>query len=370
MSEVNPYLNLITQIFTFYKKNASESLEKKVALHLLFWVLLLELGLIFNGQLTPGLSLRKGSLFLYTCIYLTNILFYYFFVRQNKKHEISTLALFIIWLFLLNFFYYPSILLGKAIYPESTYFDRYLEQLKPTKVFNFKAYFANALDHGFYTALLPFTIIIFYKYWLRQETFRNLTNRKIELELNNIKSQLNPDLIFASLETLKSEVSNQPEVLNSVNKLSNLFSYSTQEINKDFVLLSSEIQFLTEYIDLARLRLNEKKTISFKADGDFDSLKIIPLVLITFVENAVKHGLNITNNTSWVEVELRVAENKLFFCCRNSNHSPNKAQNTNGIGLKNTQKRLSYYYPKKHKLTILNQDNIYSVNLELTLDPV
>ncbi|MFN8364691.1 MAG: hypothetical protein U0T78_05395 [Cloacibacterium normanense] len=145
--------------------------------------------------------------------------------------------------------------------------------------------------------------------------------------------------------------------------MGDLLRFSTTEIRKDFTSLHDEIQYLKNYIDLESLRISTPENILFEDKTENKDLKIAPMILIPFVENAFKHG-NLRNFP--LEISIETKANQLLF------HQKNKISNlekdkSSGIGIENVKKRLSIIYPDKHQLEILNDGEFYEVNLMVNL---
>ena len=160
-------------------------------------------------------------------------------------------------------------------------------------------------------------------------------------------------------------VTNNPNTAASVMKLSNIMRYVTDEVNEDFVPLQSEIECIKDYVDLQRLRLNKKTAVDFEVSGKIDYQIITPLVLMTFVENAFKHGISL-RNSSWIYIKLYCQQDQLHFSVFNSlhpRHEEDPEKHSSGIGLVNVQKRLERLYPKNHQLHIHRTEKEFSVNL-------
>ncbi|MFY7936062.1 MAG: sensor histidine kinase [Flavobacterium sp.] len=196
-----------------------------------------------------------------------------------------------------------------------------------------------------------------------------LERDNIRLELDYLKSQVNPHFLFNVLNSIYSTViDTEPQAAQIILKLSAMMRYSLYETNSDRVELNREIQFIKDYIELERIRHQKKSKISFTLEGNPANLQIPPLMLISFVENAFKHGVNTTIKQSWVDVRLEIIESTLIF--KISNSRPVKAINepqNGGIGIINIKKRLEMIYPKKHSLTISSTPETYEVCLKITL---
>ena len=120
---------------------------------------------------------------------------------------------------------------------------------------------------------------------------------------------------------------------------------------------------------LEKLRLNNDVPIAFKINGNTEGVEIVPLILITFLENAFKHGVSNNAKSAWVNITLDLSEKTCIYTVENSK-LPEKDEKTNeksGIGLQNVQRRLELSYPNKHILTVEDDEKHYLVHLKLDL---
>ncbi len=191
-----------------------------------------------------------------------------------------------------------------------------------------------------------------------------------EMELNYLKEQVNPHFLFNSLNSIYSlsrqQSSETPEV---VMQLSELMRYQLESSKKDTVLLKEELEFVENYLLLEEKRLSKRCSVEFSVDGDLLDLRIAPMLLIPFVENAVKHGAQSTNEQSTIDISATVKDSKLHFCVENSKPSMVNESKRNGMGLENVKRRLNLLYSNSHVLKIDDKEKIYSVNLSIDLKP-
>ncbi|MEM9928913.1 MAG: histidine kinase [Bacteroidota bacterium] len=199
---------------------------------------------------------------------------------------------------------------------------------------------------------------------------KELENRQLTSELRFLKAQVNPHFLFNTLNNLYYLAVNQsdqtPEV---IAKLSGMMRYMIHESNADQVALTKEIEYMENYLDLERLRLNEEVPITFEVDGDIAAARIKPLILITFLENAFKHGIGNNSDTSWITISLKTINNTLEYIVSNSvvPNAQKTVRETSGIGLANVRRRLELSYPEKYTLAIHEDLERYQVKLQLDL---
>jgi two-component system, LytTR family, sensor kinase len=202
----------------------------------------------------------------------------------------------------------------------------------------------------------------------------SIEKEKISAELSFLKSQVNPHFLFNTLNNIYSLAErNSSQTGQSILLLSNLMRYVLYEASLGKILLTKEIKHLEEYIALNRLRIveTEKVSITFVNKVSNDRILIEPLIFISFIENAFKHGISYSAS-SFITVELSLVEDKfLVFKVMNSKKpagSPQLEQHHSGIGIYNTRRRLELLYPQRHHLDIMSEKDLYSVRLTIRLE--
>ena len=199
---------------------------------------------------------------------------------------------------------------------------------------------------------------------------KELENQQLTSELQFLRAQVNPHFLFNTLNNLYylavNHNSRTPEV---IAKLSGMMRYMIYESNHEKVPLDKEIDYIENYLSLERLRLEENVPITFEVDGETSGVRIAPLILITFLENAFKHGVSSSATAPWITVHLQVDRSELIYRVANGklNEESKVLQNKSGIGLQNTRRRLELAYPDRHYLRISDTDERYEIVLKLDL---
>ncbi len=207
--------------------------------------------------------------------------------------------------------------------------------------------------------------------WVKQnQTQRELETRTMQTELNFLKSQINPHFLFNTLNSLYAltlrKSDDAPDV---VIKLSEMMRYMLYECNESQVYLSKEINYISNYLDLERLR-HKKTDIRFDVVGEAGDLKVAPLIFIAFIENAFKHGASNHLSGGFVHIHLHIEQNELNLYVENAKPEVQPAiqhKRSGGIGLVNVKRRLDIVYPKNYQLDIHDNPNTYGVNLWMQL---
>jgi two-component system LytT family sensor kinase len=188
---------------------------------------------------------------------------------------------------------------------------------------------------------------------------------KANAELSFLKAQINPHFLFNTLNNIYTlAVTHDDNAADSIMKLSNIMRYVTDEVSTDFVPLQNEVDCLSDYIELQRLRMNENTPVNYTVRGNMEQKTIPPLILMTFVENIFKYGIS-KQEPSIIDINIDVSENAISFFCQNKIFIRNSDTQRMGIGIKNTKQRLDYLYQGRHLLYITNDDEFYTVQLVL-----
>lgn len=194
-------------------------------------------------------------------------------------------------------------------------------------------------------------------------------NENLKTELSLLRSQASPHFMFNVLNNMVALARKKSDLLEpSLIKLSSLIRYTVYEADEETVQLDKEIEYLESYIDLQRQRFGNNVTFSISLREPQQSYAIEPMLLIPFVENAIKHGTGFVEDAHIV-VDLKVEHNTLFFFVKNKySEVPEEVKDkTSGIGLANVQRRLNLLYNQSHTLQIERKDGWFTVLLKLKL---
>ncbi len=194
-----------------------------------------------------------------------------------------------------------------------------------------------------------------------------LEKENIQLEYNFLKAQINPHFLFNTLYNIYSYSLKSPaKVSDTILKLADLMRYSLYETEEEFVALAKELTFLNSYVQLERIRHDANEEISYTIQGQPNQLLIPPLILIVFVENAFKHGVQASASHSWVHIEFVIEQTRLTFRVANSLPA-NPKPSAGGIGLKNARRRLDHFFSERYQLQIDQQTDLFRVELIIDL---
>src|SRR4030042_687636 len=177
---------------------------------------------------------------------------------------------------------------------------------------------------------------------------------KLNAELAILKNQISPHFFFNTLNNIYSLISrNNEDSKNAVIKLSKMMRYVLNESGQDNMLLSDEIEFMNNYIDLMKLRIGNKTRLNVNFPAEYKDLMIPHLLFVSLIENAFKYGISVQEE-SYVYISLECGENNILFKCENGLPESNNGTifTSRGIGLENLKKRLSLIYPDRYELEI------------------
>lgn len=195
-----------------------------------------------------------------------------------------------------------------------------------------------------------------------------LKQQQVQAELKMLQQQVNPHFLFNTLNSLYAlcltgSVNAAPMLLN----LSDLLRYVVYEGQKSRVLLSQDLDYLKNYIELQRMRMGDRCQLTWQVDIDDAQAKIAPLLLVMLVENAFKHGIEPTAAAGRIEVRASLENGEFTFICINSLADNTDAQHEPGIGLENLRRRLQLIYPERFELTSQRNRSQWHANLRIAL---
>jgi len=219
------------------------------------------------------------------------------------------------------------------------------------------------------TMLLKLSKSWFKVSWLQKELLEK-EKQKAEVELKALKAQINPHFFFNTLNSIYSMALDKDERLpGTVLQLSDLMRYFIYGSKDNFIPLEKELTVVNDYIALQKIRSGEQLSVQINKDGEVSEQKIAPLLLITFLENAFKHGAKGSSENTFIRLDIKVEKDKLSFVVENNKGIIDEVNTGkyNGLGLENVKRQLELLYPGKHLLNIKDQSDRFSVALQLSL---
>jgi len=226
--------------------------------------------------------------------------------------------------------------------------------------------------------IFPFALIIFcsfsYRMYIEKikqnELIKEMETTHLKTELDFLRSQVSPHFLFNLMNTLVSMARMRSELMEpSLMSLSQLMRYMLYETNNEKIKLQSEIDYLKNYINLQLLRFGDTVRFNLFLSGDPNGYTIEPMLLIPFVENAFKHGIEYVDDPM-IEVTLSI-DNRAHLLqmkvMNNVSRVRRRSSPDSGIGLVNVHRRLTLLYPQSHSLRVEEKEDFYAVLLEIKL---
>lgn len=224
------------------------------------------------------------------------------------------------------------------------------------------------LDFKVLHVLFIFLAVVFLSIILKiRDRLKKTEEEKLSSELMFLRAQINPHFLFNTLNGIYSlAIEKSENTADAIVKLSGIMRYVISETEHDYVSLEKEIDYITDYVELQKIRLDRSTKVSFEVKGTFTGKRIAPLILIPFIENAFKFGVN-PEDESIIHIHIEVIENELLLIVRNDKVGLLLSNNKVGVGIGNTKTRLNLLYQGKHVLHFVETDKEFGVNLKLNL---
>ena len=240
----------------------------------------------------------------------------------------------------------------------SYYIENFLEPVRLKMFFN---------EHFFYDLIYSALGVAFF--FFRYSHFQEMQQKEAiilsrQAELSFLRSQINPHFLFNSLNNIYALVYKQSaQSLEALATLSDLLRYIIYD-NEDKVQLQKELEYISKYISLQRLRFEHEIPVTFEVNGNTSEVILAPLLLIPFVENAFKHG-DLSVSSKGISINILVNKEKIFFHCLNKIGSQQKDEQ-GGVGLQNVRRRLDLLYGGKYDLQVYEENDYFLTNLVLS----
>ncbi len=286
------------------------------------------------------------------------------FLNKDKKIAFAFSMLGILVVF------YTICMLILKYYLEVTYpatYENYLKRFSDLSLLGRLNNIPEFISKSLYLLYPTFLLLVLKLYNDKQQLLKLNEQKKIT-ELTALKNQLNPHFLFNTLNNLYTLALKKSDATTSViEKLSNILDYILYRCNDDYVPLEKEIKLIENYLSLEKIRYGDRVKIVFNKNVTGKE-KIAPLLLLTFIENAFKHGVKEEINQAVIQINISKKKEQLIFSIENSKPVyVGKSNNKASIGLTNIRKQLEILYPKAYDLIIENKSNSYIANLKLDI---
>lgn len=204
-----------------------------------------------------------------------------------------------------------------------------------------------------------------YLHWKERE--KGLVKERLEAELKFLRTQTNPHFLFNTLNNIYALARKKSDdTADVVMKLSKLLRFMLYESKKDTITIAEELRVLDDYIELEKIRYNDRLQVRVEKSVDADNTPIAPLILLPFVENAFKHGASEARFDSYIHLRTELRNGQLNFTIENSKDDENEKAIVENIGLSNVRRQLELMYPE-HLLQLSNERNRFLVKLTINL---
>ena len=342
--------------------------QKIIYLHLGYWLLVIVqvllvalgtgvLGIQIDWKLffTIVLPVKVMQIACSTCFFYLNYL-YLVPLFLKKKHIFRYLIALAIALLLFTPIYY--------------YLEQYYYPSIGWKSYTLDLNFSFALMITISSNFLPIFLGILLSYLMDWRTMRMekeiAEKEQLKTELAFLKSQVNPHFLFNTINDIYALTQQQSEQApEALLKLSELLRYMLRESDDPYVLLNKEIEYLENVIELQKIGQKGFSYVDFTITGNTEKLKIAPLILINFIENAFKHGV-FADKKAPIRIDIQLGQGAFHLNMTNKINMLKKDK-TGGIGLVNVKRRLALIYPDKHELLITNEPHSFTIDLKIIL---
>lgn len=289
------------------------------------------------------------------------IIFYIALHHCLKKNKLWTFIV-LIASFLVFYFFYK-----KASYLLISHLDFLSDKIRSDAL---KWYHLKRLGYTINYIMMQFFGVSFLAYFIhsakQNEQLKALKEQQLISELTYLKSQLQPHFFFNTLNNIYSLALKQDKgTAPLVAKLAEMMRYILYKADQELVALQDEINFISNYVEVEHIRYRTAITINFEVQGIDTGNEISPLLLLPFIENAFKHGVQEEEKNGFVEIVICKMEDELTLEVKNS--IAKTKERSGGIVLANVKKRLSILYPDKHNLEIQNNGETFEVSLTLKI---
>ncbi|MCB4808951.1 sensor histidine kinase [Tamlana sp. 62-3] len=348
------------------KFNSSQNYKLSILHHIIFW----SIYFLFNvfkwgsyfGDYAYSLKTNLFGFPIHMALCYFNIYFlmpHFVFKKRYVSYIIVILtAIFVMVIIKFNLTYY---LVSTNVWPEGP---------EPTTKLTLN-YTIDMMIGELYVVTFATAIKVTLDFLNEHRRVANLEKAQLETELLFLKTQISPHFFFNTLNNIYSlAVENSKKTPKIILKLSELMRYLLYDTKGKRQSLQKEILCIQNYIDLERIRHNDQLEVDMSISGDIENKKIAPIILLTFIENAFKHGAKKNIGNVKINIDLTIKKDFLYFTI--SNPMPLKTlhkerfNRSSGIGLENVKKRLALGYNKNdYKLIINNKNDLFVVNLKI-----
>jgi two-component system, LytTR family, sensor kinase len=317
------------------------------------WLLIALTQIIFSYMASGSITFRRIIFFLieaFICLVIT--------------HGFRTLLKRWKWIYLPLHKLIPGVFIAIFIMGLMVYFLRIPVNIMLGRLYNPRSAFdiqeIFGLSSLYFTVFFLWTVLYFsFHYFSQYNKSLKYEASMIEIELNNLKSQLNPHFIFNALNSIRALVDENPKKSKqAINQLSNILRNSLASDKKGLTNFDEELKIVKDYLGLESIRFEERLRTEFDIHPDSQRFLVPPLMIQTLVENGIKHGISKLTPGGLIQLKTDVVNDRLKIHIRNSGHLVNGTKRSkSGLGLKNTVQRLKLLYGDEASFRIVNEND-------------
>jgi len=349
-----------------------DKLNKRWLVHLLFWIVI-SVFYYFNYQ---RISEKYALAFVLKDDIVIISLFYIFGYFIVPRYVLKAKFIHLVAWFLFCYIFYAVMTYWccKILYLQTdhdAYLDRYLSFLVNggiSSLFSWSKFPVLILDFC-YLVMLPFGLKLM-KELLNKSHEKTLLERdNLRLELDFLKSQLNPHFLFNSLNTISGMVEKgHPYTNDAIGQLGNLLRFTLYDTATETIPIRREIDFMQDYIDFQHLRFGEKAHVEARFNIAYPEQPVVPLIFSPLLENAYKHGVELSKKDAWIKISIDLNVNGLLIIhLSNSCYASSRQKKEDGIGLENIKRRLESFYKNRYTLEVNKSEEVFEINLTIQL---
>lgn len=337
-----------------------ENSNRQIRYHIIFWVIYIGLWSARDLVYHPDML---GNIVLNTIFSLSVAPFVYFNIyflvpRFLLKKKLGLYALY----FGIGFF----IIFWVRYYTYQFMFLEVLGAVEPAERFSSWEGYIILFSENMVLVMITMALFLIQEYYVKERYAHELEQKNMESELNMLKEQLQPHFLFNNLNTIYFLMETDTTLAKEVMiRFSDLLTHQLYNAKKDKVSLKDELESLENYLEIQRVRHEDFMNLNYTFPSNTANLQIAPMILLTFIENAFKHGQREEGYKIDIAVELE-GENLQLQVVNSNGETPKGVKG--GVGLENVQRRLSLIYPNRHKLEMKKTEETYTVDLTMTLE--
>jgi sensor histidine kinase YesM len=354
-------------------------LQRHIAFWVAWWLFMAVLYAYFvpvpedyNGYLNYQLpvSLVNALLYMPAHIFLTYSLIYFIIPRHLVKGKYILSAVLVIIAFILTAAFSNIIYSGLVSRVDHFLFPK-MKDMYVAHRGNMYITLLAGLRGGITVGGIGAAIKLMKYFYFKEQRNLQLQKENMESQLQVLKAQIHPHFLFNTMNNIYSYTQNtSPEASRMIMGLSDILRYMLYDCNQPLVSLAKELKMLEEFIDLEKVRYGNSLELHIDLPQNTQIFFIAPLLMIPFVENCFKHGTSDILDQPWMNLNISMNDNEMKMIVMNGKPPGVSRQSDldGGIGISNVRKRLELLYPGKHELIIKEEEEVFIVNLKLSLE--